>query len=97
MAYNLLAIAQSRFNWPAVNELYQNTDQVFEMFPIPDSENGDALGISIPTNYLNEQSWNSASIFLTALADLYPLEVYDMYAGHAVDLATHVPDGLDAG
>ena len=97
MAYNLLAIAQSPLDWTAVNERYRNTDQMFEVFPIPDPENGDALGISIPTNYFNEQSWNSAANFLTALADSYPLAVYDMYAGHAVDIVTYVPDGLDGG
>ena len=97
MAYNLMAIAQSPLHWSVVNERYRNTDRIFEVFPIGDSENGDALGISIASNYFNDQSWNSVSRFLTELADMWPLEVYDMYSGHAVDIATYVPDGLNPG
>ncbi len=97
MAFNLMAIARSPIDWSVVNEQYQNTDHMFEVFPITDPANDNAIGISIPSNYFNGQSWNSVSKFLTELADSYPLEVYDMYAGHAVDVATYVPDGLDAG
>jgi hypothetical protein len=97
MAFNFLAIAQSPIDWSTVNERYRNTEQMFEVFPIADPENGDAIGISIPTSHFNAQSWNSASKFLTSLADSCTFEVYDMYRGDAVDLATYVPDGLDAG
>jgi len=80
-----------------VSERYRNTDRTFEVFPIVDPENGDAIGISIPTNYFNKQSWQSASNFLVALAASCPLKVYDMYGGHAVDVTTYVPDGLNDG
>jgi len=83
-----MAISNSPLDWSAINRQYRNTDQMFEVFPIADPEIGDALGI---------KSWNSVSEFLTQLADSSSLEVYDMYAGHAVDIATYVPDGLNAG
>ena len=97
MAYNLLAIAQSELDWATVNERFRNTDQMFEVFPIADPENGDSLGISIPTNYFNEQSWHNVCKFLSDIAGSCPLDVYDMYAGHSIDVATYVPDGLNAG
>jgi hypothetical protein len=97
MSYNLIAISKSPFDWATVNQDYQSIDQLFEVFPITGLENGDALGISIPTNYFNDKSWKIATKFLTALADSYPLEVYDLYLGHAVDITTYAPDGLEAG
>ena len=97
MAYNLLAVSKTPIDWAAVNQEFQSIDHMFEMFPIIDAENGDAIGISIPTNYFNHQTWKIASKFLTALADSYPLAVYDLYLGHAVDITKYVPDGLDAG
>jgi len=97
MAFNLLAVAQAPIDWPMVSEQYRNTDRTFEVFPIVDPENGDAIGISIPTSYFNAKAWQSASNFLIALAASCPLKVYDMYGGNAVDVATYVPDGLSAG
>lgn len=94
MAFNLLAVAETPIDWTLVSETYRNTDRMFEMFPIAEPKNGDAIGISIPIKYLNEQSWQSALAFLLALTDLGPLKIYDMYLGNEVDLATYVPDGL---
>ena len=64
MAFNLLAVAKSAIDWASINEQYRNTDQMFELFPISDAENGDFLGISIPMNHFNHESWDSASSFL---------------------------------
>ena len=95
MAFNYLAIAGSPINWLRLSEQYQNTDRTFEIFPIAESELGDALGISIPTNAFDSKSWWSASAFLQALAASNSLEVYDMFTGQAIDVATYVPDGID--
>lgn len=94
MAFNLLAIARSPIDWPLLGERYKNTDQSFEVFPIVDPENGNAIGISIPTSRFNAKSWKSVSKFLTSVSDSCALEVYDMYKGEAVDIATYIPDGL---
>lgn len=94
MAFNLLAVAQSPIDWTKTSELYRQADRLFEVFPIADPGEPDALGISIPTNHFNQTSWQSASRFLLILASAYPLTVFEMYGGHAVDLATYVPDGL---
>jgi hypothetical protein len=94
MAFNLLAIARSPIDWPLVAEQYRNTDQSFEVFPIVDPENGAAIGISIPTSRFNAKSWKSVSRFLSSVGDSCSLEVYDMYQGDAVDIASYLPDGL---
>ncbi|CAN5148215.1 hypothetical protein BH11PLA2_BH11PLA2_46330 [soil metagenome] len=94
MAFNLLAIARSPIDWPMVGGRYRNTDQSFEVFPIVDPENGDAIGISIPTSRFNAKCWKSVSRFLISVGGSCLLDVYVMYQGDAVDIATYVPDGL---
>ncbi len=97
MAFNLMVVADGPLDWSTVHEQYSYTDNMFEVCPILDAEGGDAVGISIPMKYFNQHTWTSASRFLKALADQFDLKLYDMYAGQQVDLATYVPDGMDAG
>lgn len=97
MAFNLMVVTETPIEWPKVQNQYQSTDQLFEIFPISDAEPGDAIGVSIPMNQFNQQSWASASGFLRAIADDYQFTLYDMYLGQSVDLATYAPDGMDAG
>lgn len=94
MAFNLLAIARTPIDWALVGERYRKTDQSFEVFPIVYPETGDAIGISIPTSRFDAKCWKGVSRFLTSIGDSCSLEVYDMYQGNAVDIATYVPDGL---
>lgn len=94
MAYNLLAVTQSAIEWRTVSDQYQSTDRLFEIFPIADPQNGDAIGISIPTNHFNAKTWQSAARFLRTISAAGPLTVYDMYQGSAIELATYVPDEL---
>jgi len=97
MAFNLMVVAHGPLDWSTVHEQYGYTDKMFEVFPILDADGGDAFGVSIPMKYFNQHTWTSASRFLRALADQFDLRLYDMYTGHQVDLATYVPDGMDAG
>ena len=97
MAFNLLAIPQAPVDWSEISERYIETDRLFEIFPIAGTEIGDALGISIPSKFFNEESWGSASTFLARLAESCKLEVYDMYAGSVIDIATYTPEGLNDG
>jgi hypothetical protein len=97
MAYNLLAVAKSPIDWITLSEGYRSTDRTFEIFPIHDSRLGDAVGVSIPTNFFNSASWQSAADFLTAMTASYSLEVFDMFSGQTIDVTKYVPDGLDGG
>lgn len=96
MAFNLMILADGPLDWMAVHEQYGNTDRMFEVFPILDADDRDAIGISIPMKYFNQHSWASASNFLNALAARFNLKLYDMYTGQQVDLATFVPNGMNA-
>lgn len=97
MAFNLMVVADTAIDWPKVQQAYQDTDQQFEVFPIPDTQSGDAIGLSIPMNHFNQQSWASASGFLRAIAADFQFKLYDMYLGQIVDLHSYVPDGMEAG
>ncbi len=97
MAFNLLVVLHAPVDWSDISERYVASDRSFELFPITDAELGDALGISIPLKYFNAQSWSSAATFLSDLFVSCQVEVYDMYTGHAIDIATYKPEGLGDG
>lgn len=96
MAFNLMAVSQTEIDWPGVQQAYRDTEQLFEIFPIPEFGPGDAIGISLPMNHFNQDSWSCASRFLRTIAGEVQFTLYDMYLGQAVELGTYVPGGIDA-
>lgn len=94
MAFNMMVVTNSPIDWPTISSQYSQADASFEVFPIANSSCGNGLGISIPTEYFSRDAWISLREFLMWLRSNYPIEVYEMYSGEAIDIDSYAPSGL---
>lgn len=92
MAFNLLADAKRPVSdWGQLAGGLRTTGGILEFFPIPaaDTDEADALGISLPGDASPEEGWKQLQRVIQLLHADYAMEVTDLHSGRVVS-----PDDL---
>ena len=87
MAFNIIAESNKSLNYEQIHkELFQDS-LPFELIPMPGlgKQNGDALGICIPINNANFNTWTSLKIVLEKLHSEFSCDIYELYGGQKLD------------
>ena len=86
MAYNIFAETNRKIKWEELNKrLVMN--RLLEYVPMPGMgiDGGDALGISIPSKNIRNETWAELKMAIEILGNEFQLDLYDMYYGEKID------------
>lgn len=83
MAFNIIAETDKRLDFSSVHKAVYQEDLPFDFFSMPDLgiDGGDAIGICVPLNNANEESWGLLKPILEKLNSTFNCHVYDLYGG----------------
>jgi hypothetical protein len=83
MAFNIIAESNAKLDYSKIYDAIYAEDLPFNIFPLPKLgiNNGDAIGISVPLKYANEDTWGRLRPVLKKLRSKFGCEVYDLYGG----------------
>lgn len=81
MAYNLLAELRTAPDWERLNNYCMQFSPDIEFFPIPEEN---SLGVSIPSQAVQNLRWESVADLLSGLRDDFSFRIFDLYSGENV-------------
>lgn len=83
MAFNIIAETDKKLDYDRLHRQVYSEDLNFDFVPMPGlGLNGvDAIGICIPLNNANEETWTHLKPVLKKLKSQFNCNVYDLYGG----------------
>jgi hypothetical protein len=87
MAFNIIAETEKKLDFDSIHEQVYLVDFNFDFVPMPrlGLNGGDAIGICIPLNNANEETWAQLKPVLNKLKSDFNCDVYDLYGGQKLD------------
>ncbi len=88
MAFNIIAESKKKLVFDRLYKEMYSEEFNFEFIPMPrlGLNGGDAIGICIPMNYANEDTWTQLKPVLQQLKSNFNCEVYDLYGGQKLGI-----------
>lgn len=88
MAFNIIAETSKKLDFTKLHKEVYSDNLLFEFIPMPGLglKGGDAIGICIPLNNVNNLAWIQLKPVLKKLKSKFNCEVYDLYGGQKLDL-----------
>ena len=88
MAFNIIAETDKSLDYDSLHKQVYSEDLNFDFVPMPGLglNGGDAIGICIPLNNANEETWTQLKPVLNKLKSRFNCDVYDLYGGQKLGL-----------
>lgn len=88
MAFNIIAETDKTLDYDRLHKQVYSEDLNFDFVPMPGLglNGGDAIGICIPLNNANEETWTQLKPVLKKLKSHFNCYVYDLYGGQKLGL-----------
>ena len=83
MSFNIIAETNKQLDFEKIHKSIYNENCDFDFVPMPalGLNGGDAIGICVPLNYANENTWNQLKPVLQMLRSTFNCDIYDLYGG----------------
>ncbi len=88
MAFNIIAETEKKLDYDTLHKQLCSEDLNFDFVPMPGLglNGGDAIGICIPLNNANDETWTQLKPVLKKLKSSFNCNVYDLYGGQKLGL-----------
>lgn len=93
MSFNIIAETSKKLDFEKLHQEIYTEILNFDLVPMPGLgiNGGDALGICIPLNKANKNTWIQLKPVLKILRSKFDCDVYDLYGGQKVNFwNTHI-------
>lgn len=83
MAYNIIEETTEKLDFEKMYEMLYSADLGIEFIPMPSLgvDGGDAMGISVPSNFATKTIWLKLKVILKKLKSGFKCDIYNLYGG----------------
>jgi len=83
MAFNIIGESNDKLDFSSMHQAIYQENLPFDFFPMPELgiDGGDAIGICVPLNNADEETWKLLKPILEKLNLTFQCHVYDLYGG----------------